>query len=214
MKKIIIVLICTLMPLASYAHDIEINGIYYNLIEKGEIAEVTYMGDTPSEYKKEYSGSVTIPSTITYNEKTYYVTSIGAWAFYDCSDLTSIIIPNSITNIGSSAFMRCTGLTSLNIPSSITSIGSNAFFECYALTAVYISDITSWCYTFFANYCANPLLYAHHLYLNNEEVTNLIIPNSVTRIGIGAFRGCSSLISVTISNAMTSIEDYAFSECM
>ena len=82
------------------AYDVEVDGIYYKLISKGNIAEVT-KGD------KEYSGDITIPSSINVNEVDYSVTSIGEYAFSHCRGLTSVTIPNSVTSIGDYAFRFC-----------------------------------------------------------------------------------------------------------
>lgn len=76
-----------------------------------------------------------------------------------------------------------------------------------------ISDIAAWCGICFYNYTDNPLCHAHHLYLGEEEIKDLVIPNSVTSIGNGAFFGCSDLTSVTIPNSVTSIGDSAFCYC-
>ena len=141
------------------------------------------------------------------------VTSIGNYAFYGCSGLTNVTIPNSVTSIGESTFYGCSGLNSVTIPNSVTSIGNYAFYGCSGLTSVMISDIASWCNISFSNYYSNPLSYAHHLYLNGIEVTDLTIPNSFTSIGNYAFNGCSGLNSVTIPNSVTSIGTSAFSEC-
>ena len=171
--------------------------------------------------------SVTIPNS---------VTSIGGEAFRGCSGLTSVTIPNSVTSIGDCAFEDCSGLTSVTIPNSVTSIGEYAFYYCRALTSVHISDIAAWCNIDFVNSFSNPLGFAHHLYLNGEEVKELVIPNgvtsirefafsycyaftsvtipnSVTSIGESAFVGCSGLKSVTIPNSVTSIGGYAFIGC-
>ena len=142
------------------------------------------------------------------------VTSIGSYAFYGCSGLTSVEIPNGVTSIGSGAFSGCSGLTSITIPNSVTSIGSSAFSGCIGLTSVYYTgDIAQWCGISFSDNSSNPLSYGHNLYINNELVTNLIIPNSVTSIGSYVFSGCSGLTSVEIPGSVTSIGSGAFSGC-
>ena len=141
------------------------------------------------------------------------VTSISRYAFDGCSGLTSVNIPNSVTSISCNAFKGCSGLTSVNIPNSVTSISDYAFYGCSELTAVHITDLASWCNISFYYSESNPLSYAHHLYLNGEEVKDLVIPNSVRSIGRSAFSGCSGLTSVTIPSSVTSISDYAFSGC-
>ena len=140
-------------------------------------------------------------------------TSIENYAFYGCTGLTSVTIGNSVTSIGDSAFEKCTGLTSITISDSVTRIGYNAFYGCTGLTSVHITDIVAWCKISFNLYGANPLSYAHNLYLNGELVTDLVIPNSVTSIHATAFAGCTGLTSVTIGNGVTSIGDSAFSGC-
>ncbi len=151
-----------------------------------------------------------------------------------------------LTSIGEETFYWCSSLTSIFIPRNVTSIGDRAFSACTRLKAVNISDIAAWCnISFSGDYSnpsyimmeSNPLSYAHHLYLNGEEVKDLVIPNgvtsigdyafwkcygfisvtipnSVTTIGCGAFRECKGIISVTIPNNLISVEDYAFSYCI
>ncbi len=148
--------------------------------------------------------SVTIPNS---------VTSIGTSAFQGCGGLTNVKIPRDVTNIGTFAFKSCSNLTSINIPSGVTRIGQDAFQECTGLTSVHISDLSAWCRIAFSTKDSNPLNYAHHLYLNNQEVTNLVIPNDVTSVVFCAFYGCSGLTSVTIPNSVTSIQWSAFAGC-
>ena len=148
--------------------------------------------------------SVTIPNSMT---------CIGYYAFYGCSGLTSVTIPSSVTTIGSYAFKDCSGLTSVTIPNSVTTIGESAFMGCPGLTSVNIYDLEAWCKINFTNYTSNPLSYAHHLMLNGTEIKDLVIPNSVSSIGILAFYGCTGLTSVTIPTSVTTIGNYAYGNC-
>ena len=186
---------------------VEIDGINYEL--NAEARQATVIKKSSGAY----SGEVVIPESVKYYGTAYSVTSIGESAFYYCSFLTSVTIPNSVTSIVESAFYKCSRLTSVTIPNSVTSIGDRAFYDCSFLTSVYISDIAAWCKIDFENDDSNPLSYAHHLYLNGEEVKDLVIPNSVTSIGNYAFYYCKFLTSVTIGNSVTSIGYCAFEDC-
>ena len=112
--------------------------IYYNYINGGKDLEVTY------ESMGGYRDVVVIPEEVTYMNRTRKVTSIGWSAFWQCRDLTSVIIPNSVKSIGEYAFMFCSNLTSVNIPNSVTSIGGSAFQYCESLTSISIpNSVTS-----------------------------------------------------------------------
>ena len=235
MKRLLSLSLFLMMAMLSFAHDFEAGGIYYKITSSSApyTVAVTYQGTSYREYMDEYTGSVTIPEKVTYNGKTYSVTSIGGLAFYECSSLTSVTIPNSVTSIGNRAFFECSGMTSITIPNSVTTIGDYAFRNCFDLKKVIVPDIAAWCNIDLGD---NPLYYAKHIYSDeNTEITDLVIPNSVTTIGwsfaycsglksvtipnsvtsIGsdAFRNCSGLTSITIPNSVTSIGDNAFSGC-
>ena len=141
------------------------------------------------------------------------VTNIGESAFIGCKNLTSVTIPESVKSIGNNAFAECTGLTSVTIPDNVTSIGYAAFYGCTGLTRFNISNITPWCNISFMESISNPLMDAHNLYLNDNIVTDLIIPDSVTNIGSNTFAGCTGLKSVTIPDSVTSIGFGAFYGC-
>ena len=137
-------------------------------------------------------GKITIPST--YNGKP--VTGINNYAFDGCSELTSVLIPDSVTNIGSGVFENCIGLTSVSIPDSVTSIGDSVFRHCTSLTSITIPDsVTSIGYYAFSN-CIN--------------LTSVSIPDSVTRIDEYAFENCASLEKITIPDSVSSIGSDAF----
>ena len=182
------------------AHDFEVDGIYYKITDAtNKTVAVTYSGSFSSSVDNEYTGSVVIPESVVYNGKVYSVTSIGRYAFWDCSGLKSITIPNSVTSIGEEAFYNCSGLTSIEIPNSVTNIGNSAFYNCSGLTSVVIpNSVTS--IESFAFYSCSGL-------------TSITIPNSVTSIGYQVFYGCSGLTSIEIPNSVTSIGSYAFYGC-
>ena len=137
-----------------------------------------------------------------YSTYYYYYTSddvIGAYAFKNCSDLTSLTLPSSVTRIGDYAFYNCSGLTSLTLPSSVTSIGEFAFRYCSGLTSLTIpSGVTTIDYYAFAD-C--------------RGLTSLTLPSSVTSIGGHAFAWCSGLTSLTLPSSVTSIGGHAFESC-
>ena len=218
------VLLCSF---TATAHDFEVNGIYYNISSStNKTVEVTYKGTSSNEYSDEYTGSVVIPESVTYNGSTYSVTSIGERAFYYCAGLTSITIPNSVTSIGEYAFYKCTGLTSVVIGNSVTSIGEYAFGWCYGITSITIpNSVTSIVGNAFA-FCSgltsvefnaeNCTTMGSSYYPVFEECTALstvTIGENVKNIPDYAFRSCSGLTSITIPNSVTSIGNYAFQYC-
>lgn len=154
----------------------------------GEVASTT--GDIPVDWVR---SEATITSVTFANDNS--VTSIGSYAFYQCTNLSSITIPNSVTIIGDYAFSNCTSLSAATIGNSVTSIGNNAFTSASFISITIPNSVTIiGDYAF--NSCAN--------------LTTINIPNGVTSIGIHTFEDCASLSSITIPNSVTSIGSYAF----
>ena len=193
-----------LLPMVARADAVEIDGIYYNLVEKIDQAEVI-------RNPNKYSGIIVIPETVEYEGRKFKVTSIAEDAFYSCESLTSITIGNNITKIGS--FYACKKLNSITIGKNVNEIQMSAFFDCLNLKYVYIHDLAQWCNIKFVNNYSNPLHRAHRLFLNNEEIKDLVIPNTITSINQLAFYSCSSLKSVTIPSSITQIGYDAFEGC-
>ena len=167
------------------AYDFMVDGLCYNITSSTApyTVEVTY------EYEQYPNGAIyrsmttaNIPESVTCNNRVYRVTSIGDSAFYYCTKLASITIPNSVTSIGISAFLGCMGLTSITIPNGVTSIGKSAFSECTGLTSITIPNgVTS---------------IGESAFYECRGLTSITIGNSVTSIGEFAFKRCSRLTSI------------------
>ena len=138
------------------------------------------------------------------------ITTIGGYAFFNCAALTEIVIPDSVTSIGWWAFESCSNLVSVTMGSGITFIDHGAFSWCDKLNKVIISDPAAWLKISFDGSPANPLTYAHALYVGDELLTDLVIPGTVTEINEYALYGCTSITSVYLPQSVTSIGQYAF----
>ena len=158
------------------------------------------------------------------------VTSVGNSAFNGCSSIscvtvpgwkcnidfssvTNLVIAEGVTSVKRSAFAECSGLVSVTIPSSVMRVEDGAFSGCTGLTRVDIMDLGKWCEIEFESFDANPLCFARHLYLNGEEIRELVLPEGVRNVGSYAFYGCASLMTVEIPTSVTSIGNDAFVGC-
>ncbi len=135
----------------------------------------------------EYSNEVNIPETVTFDDVTY-----------------------SVTAIDSTAFKGCSSLYWLTIPKTIRTIGKYAFQDCYNILYVNITDLEAWCNITYEGDYSTPCHRLIAFLLNGEEIHNLVIPNTVTKLGRYAFYNCRGITNVTIPNSVTSIGDYAF----
>ena len=190
-KKLLLSFFTMLVPLLARAHDFYYSGIYFNITSIEDLTvEVTYQGNNSYSYTDEYRGNVVIPQTAIYNNIQYSVTSIKEGAFSNCSNLTSLTIPESVTSIGKEAFMYCKKLEN-----------------------IYITNLAAWCNIEFNGSSSHPLFQAKNLYLNGEIIRNIVIPNTVTEIKEYAFYECNTITSVTIPESVVSIGNSAFAGC-
>ena len=194
-----------LLPATALAHDFEVDGIYYNAI--GSQATVTNRGTASSLNNNDYPGDVNIPPTVTYNGKTYSVTAISHSAFYGCSSMTSITIPNSISSIGYyQTFDGCTGLSSIKVAND------NPYYDsrnnCNAIIETASNKLIAGCKNTVIPNTVTSI--GNFAFYQCSSLTSIDIPNSVTSIGHSAFNGCSSLASIDIPNSVTTIGGSAF----
>lgn len=215
-------------------YDFEVNGIYYDLTSLNELTCIVVNG------KEEYKGDIVLPSTVNYNGRVLTVVGIGNRAFYGCSQLTGITIPNTITSIADFAFEGCYKLERINIedgetvlnmghgPQNPNGDGTNAglFYldgDNSPSLRLYIGRNLD-----YNNYTCSPFLrrkikeltignfvtaIEDFMFQETKGLTNVIIPNSVTKIGRSAFLDCSDLVNVTIPNSVVEIGNNAFEFC-
>ena len=133
--------------------------------------------------------------------------------FSDCTTLESVTLPDALMTVGKEAFKGCSSLAAIAIPSGVTNIGENAFLGCENLKRVDVATLEDWLKIKFANAAANPLCYGAELYVSGEKIVDLVVPEGVSEIGDGAFKGCMDLRSVEIPSSVTNIATTAFEGC-
>ena len=173
-----------------------VDNIYYILDREKKEASVS---NDDRDYDSPYSGDIVIPSTITYNDTAYTVTSIGKKAFHYAQKLHSITMPNTITSIGKEAFYNANKLHSVTMPNSITSIEEEAFASCNGLKSIKLSESLT--------------AIANHAFARCNSLSTITFPNTLTSIGMLAFAECHSLRSIIIPRSVTNIASGAFMFC-
>ena len=180
---------------------------------ENQLDGIVYIGKAVYKYK----GTMPENTSLKIKDGTKY---ISPNAFDGCTNLTSIELPDGLTIIGRDSFMGCNHLSSINIPSSIVNIGHAAFYGCEELHSVSITSLSAWLSIYLgtegvggSTEYSNPLYYAHHLYLNGEEVKDLIIPDDVTIIPSYAFINCEGIEVIKLHKNVTEILSNSFLGC-
>ena len=191
--RTVIAALLLLCSTVATAHDFTVGGIYYNILSStDQTVEVTYNDELFYNFASSYSGSITIPSSVTYSGTTYSVTTIRDLAFYGCPSLANVTLPNSLTTIGNHAFSGGTSLASIEIPNSLTTIGNQAFYCCESLTNITLPNSLTTIGQEAFEFCSS--------------LKSIEIPNSVTTIEEGAFNGCESLTSISVTGGNTTYD--------
>lgn len=216
--RTLLLLIIILSTFTVYAanYDFYVGGIYYK--KSGtNVSVVSYTSSSSN-----YSGDISIPETVIYGGITYNVTTIGSYAFYGCSGLRSVVLPNSITTISYHAFNGCTSLTSINIPNSVTVLDYSAFQNCNALTSLTLgnsiesigSSAFKGCIALTSIDLPNSLkTIGDYTFSDCGNMTSITIPDSVVSIGFCAFSNCSNLSEAIIGNSVISLGRFIFQGC-
>ena len=219
MKKQLFLIVMTLLSVVSFADPVEIDGLYYNLLSKANIAEVAIK---PGLTWSDYYGDIVIPETVRYEDIDYKVTSIGKHAFWADAGLTSIKLPKGLLSIGEGAFEGCSNLTSVEIPDSVEIIQDYAFSRCTKITSMKIPSkvsILNWGIFSSCSSLESVVLpdglekILSNAFMNCTSLKNVNLPDNINKIEYRAFWGCSSLVSINIPSKVTLLEWGTFKDC-
>ena len=191
--RALLLVLAVLLSLPVFSKAVEIEGINYELETTSHEAKVV------AKRHGQYAREIAIPETIEHNAVTYRVTAIGNGAFSGCTELVSVVIPNTVTNIEGWAFYYCTSLSSVAIPNSVKCIEEETFRGCSALRTIDIPDSVT--------------TIGRGAFMNCEGLHSVVIPNCVTTISHNAFYGCTALSSVAIGCSAKEIGTQAFAHC-
>lgn len=244
MKKhftlLVLFCLCTLAAWAYESDQFQVGQLIYSITSNNTV-EVTYSGDyfEKSEYDEELGEeyiygygiannypkltSVTIPSNVSYKGVSYRVTAIGDDAFYGCSRLTSVIIPNTVEYVGNQSFFGCRSLTSITLPNSVKRIGYEAFSKCESLVSINLPTVIEWIGygifdgTAYYNSLPNGAIYINDIfYAYKGELpprSQINIREGTYKINGYAFYSSPTLVAVSIPTSVMLIEDGAFIGC-
>ena len=210
---VLLAILLTNIGLRAANYDFKDNGVYYKI--NGTTVSVT-AGET------KYSGTVTIPATITNSGTTYTVTSIASNCFYECTNLEEVKLGANVTSIGYRAFYGCYNLTSINLNDKIKTLSEQAFSGCTSLKSVTLgANLTEMGSGVFNGCTALRTVDIHEgceiiaqgAFYGCNKLQSVVIPNSVLTVGGSAFDGCTALTTATIGDGIKSIAGNCFYGC-
>ena len=176
MKTLFLLLSLFLGAHSAWAHDAEVDGIFYNLFKGSQCAMVTFQGEEYNSVQNEYKGDVVVPATFTFDGVVYSVTGVEGHSFRDCTELTSVTLPNSVQTIGAECFSKCSSLTSVKLPNSLLSLEEYCFSDCYSLASIDIPE--------------SVVDIGRNCFGGCTALTSVTIPESVLSIGRDCFWYC------------------------
>ena len=199
MKKLFLFLSLFLGAHCAWAHDAEVDGIFYNLFKGSQCAMVTFQGEEYNSVQNEYKGDVVVPATFTFDGVVYSVTGVEGHSFRDCTELTSVTLPNSVKSIGAECFRYCSSLTTVKLSNSLLSLEEYCFSDCPSLASIDIPnsvvDIERNCFS------------------GCKALTSIALPDSVKTLEWSTFGGCTSLTSVALPDSLKMIASSCFNGC-
>lgn len=234
MKRLSLIFFLFLVPFIVKAYDFEQNGFFFKIISLSEkTVEITSFEDDRANCNviySDYEGDVVLPESATFENEEYSVVSIGCYAFMNRTQITSIVIPNTVETIRLGAFRGCSGIQSVYIPSNVLEIEDHVYYDCIALKEVYFEDATS-TLKIGQGYGTNTGMFTinkvkkayigrnlqHSIYEGtfryNDSIEEVTFGNCVTEVSYGCFTGCNNLTKIKFGNNIKTIKDFAFANC-
>jgi hypothetical protein len=200
-SKVLMLIAFLSISMSASGYDFEADGIYYRVTSASDFTCAVTNGQQGNVFTGDnlYEGDVIIPAHVDYKNKTLTVTSIDGWAFYKCSQLNTVMIPETVIEIGTGAFEGCTNLTSIDLPNSVTELGSSIFERCTALKNIHLpEDIKH---------------ISSHMFSDCTAIESILLPPSVVGIGSSAFMNCSNLGSIDFPDGIEYIDANSFKNC-
>lgn len=183
------IIVLSLCGLSVNAYDFMVNGIAYNINSDGNTVSVTYeVNSSGAHYFDEPEGQLTIPSSVSYNGKSYTVTSIGKSSFAWCRKITSVVLPNTLNDIGAGAFSHCSSLKVISFGGQEKTIDGSAFTYTDVENLIIPNSVTT-----INNYA----------FEGCKSLKKVVIGEGVTYIGINAFHDCNYADELVVGKSLS-----------